>query len=346
MIKKRIVLGKTGIEAVRFGFGGIPIQRVDEQEAVEVVLYALQKGMDFIDTSRMYTNSETRIGIALKETDKKAAVATKSFARTESEILKDVDTSLRELQLDYIDLYQCHAVGSEEEYRKVIDPGGALSGLMKAKEQGIIGHVGITSHSLDLLEKAVDDDLFETIMVCYSFLEPAAADRVIPKAIEKKMGILAMKPLSGGVIEASEAALKWAFSSPDILVLAGVEKKEYIDRNWSVFEGDHALTEEDTRAIRETREEFNSRFCRRCDYCLPCQAGIYIQFALGVQSMVRRMGEQILGQPMFKDLWQKAEQCTECGECMERCPYELPIPDMIRENLDWVKSLRRHSPLT
>jgi predicted aldo/keto reductase-like oxidoreductase len=335
----RVVLGKTGIEAVRFGFGGIPIQRVSEREAVEVVLHALQKGMDFIDTSRMYTNSETRIGKALRETDKKVTVATKSFSRTADGILKDIETSLEQLQLDYIDLYQCHSVSNEEEYRTVTGPGGALKGLMRAKEQGIIGHAGITSHSLDLLEKAVDDGLFETIMVCYSFLEPAAADKVIPKAREKQIGILAMKPLSGGVIESPAAALKWVFRCPDVLVLAGVEKKEYIDLNWEVFQGDPALTDEEQLAIERIGAEFKNKFCRRCDYCLPCPANIPIQFALGVQSMVRRMGTQILQQPMFKGIWENARNCTECGDCMQRCPYELPIPDMIKENLDWVLSL-------
>lgn len=342
---KRIVLGKTGIEAVRFGFGGIPIQRVDERQAVEVVLYALEKGMDFIDTSRMYTTSENRIGKALKETDKKAFVATKSFSRSADGIQKDIETSLRELQLDTIDLYQCHAVGNMEEYRQVTGPDGALSGLMKAKEQGIIGHIGITSHSLDLLERVVDDGLFETIMVCFSFLEPAAAEKVIPKARGKQIGIIAMKPLSGGVIGAPEAALKWIFSCPDILVIAGVEEKALIDQNWKIFQGSYTLTGEERRKIREIEREFDRKFCRRCDYCLPCTVGIQIQFALGVRSMVGRMGQGILQQPMFRDIWEKAASCTECGDCMERCPYDLPIPDMIRENLDWVNELIKRSSL-
>jgi len=341
---KRIVLGKTGIEAVRFGFGGIPIQRVSEKQAIEVVTHALGKGMDFIDTSRMYTTSETRIGHALKETDKKVTVATKSFSRSADAIQRDIDTSLKELQRDSIDLYQCHAVSNEEEYRQVTAPDGALYGLMKAKEQGIIGHIGITSHSLDLLETVIDDGLFETIMVCYSFLEPAAGERVIPKARGKGIGILAMKPLSGGVIEAPGAALKWIFSCPDILVLAGVEEKAFIDQNWNIFIGDYTFTAEDERKIREIKKEYDGQFCRRCDYCLPCTAGIHIQFALGVRSMVKRMGPQILQQPMFKDIREKAVNCIECGDCMDRCPYHLPIPDMIKENLDWANEFKKKPP--
>lgn len=338
---KRIILGNTGIEAVRLGFGGIPIQRLDEAEAVKVVSYALEKGMDFIDTSRVYTTSETRIGKALKETGKKVAVATKSFNRTADGIQKDIEISLRELQLDYIDVYQCHGISNEEEYGQITSREGAVSGLIKAKEQGLIGHLGITSHSLDLLEKILDDDVFETIMVCFSFLEPAAGEKVIPKALEKGVGILAMKPFSGGVIEAPEAALKWALSFQDILVLAGVEDKGLIDQNWKVFQGSYEMTNEENQAIQAITREFDKKFCRRCDYCLPCPEEIPIQFVLGMRSLMKRMGSGALQTPLFKNMLEKAAGCSECGDCMEKCPYELPIPDMIKSNLEWINESRK-----
>jgi uncharacterized protein len=333
---KRMVLGKTGIEAARMGFGGIPIQRVSESQAVEVVLYALEKGMDFIDTSRMYTNSETRIGKALKMSGKKVAIATKSFARSAEGIQRDVETSLKELQRDYIDLYQCHGISSDEEYRLITSPNGALEGLLKAKEKGLIGHVGITSHSLDLLEKVLDDGLFETIMVCLSFLEPAAEEKILPKARAKNIGVIAMKPFSGGVIEAPEIALKWILSFPDILVLAGVEYKELIDQNWKVFQGDYGMLASEKQKMEEIRKEFDKKFCRRCDYCQPCPAEIPIQFVLGIRSMVKRAGTSMMQTPMLRNMLEKAVNCTECGDCMERCPYGLPIPEMIKTNLNWL----------
>ena len=333
---KRMVLGKTGIEAVRMGFGGIPIQRVSETQAIEVVLYALDKGMDFIDTSRMYTNSETRIGKALKESSKKVAIATKSFARSADGIQRDVETSLKELQRDYIDLYQCHGISSDEEYRLITSSNGALEGLLRAKEQGLIGHVGITSHSLDLLEKVLEDGLFETIMVCLSFLEPAAEEKVLPKARAKNVGVIAMKPFSGGVIEAPETALKWVLSFPDILVLAGVEHKELIDQNWKVFQGDYGMMDSEKQKMEEIRKEFDKKFCRRCDYCQPCPAEIPIQFVLGVRSMVKRTGTAMMQTPMMRNMVEKAANCTECGDCLERCPYGLPIPEMIKTNLNWL----------
>lgn len=337
----RMMLGKTGIEAVRLGFGGIPIQRVSETEAIETVRYAVEKGMDFIDTSRMYTTSETRIGKALKVTDKKVAIATKSFSRSADGILKDVEISLKELQRNYIDLYQCHGISNQEEYRRITAPDGALAGLQKAKEQGLIGHIGITGHSLDVLETILDDGLFETIMVCFSFLEPAAKEKILPKAHEKQIGIIAMKPFSGGVIDAPEAALKWIFSYPDILVLAGVEDKKRIDQNWQIFQGSYDLTSVDQQAIDRICKEYDKKFCRRCDYCLPCPAEIPIQFVMGARSFLKRMGSGILQTPMFAQMVEKAENCTECGDCMTRCPYDLAIPDLIKENLALMKEFKQ-----
>lgn len=336
---KRTVLGKTGIEAARLGFGGIPIQRLSEPEAIEIVLYALEKGMDFIDTSRAYSNSETRIGKALKETGRKAAVATKSFSRSSEGVRRDVEISLKELQLGYIDLYQCHGINSLEEYRAITASDGALAGLQRAREEGVIGHIGITSHSLDLLDTIIDDGLFETIMVCFSFMEPAAGDKVIPKALAQQIGVIAMKPLSGGVIDAPSAALKWALSRPEILVLAGVEDKKTIDQNWEVFQGGWQLTDDEKRQIDAIRRELDQKFCRRCDYCLPCQADIPIQYALGIRSMVRRMGPAMLQGPLFGRILETGANCTGCGDCMTRCPYNLPIPDMIRANLAWAREI-------
>ena len=333
---KRTVLGQTGIEVNRLGFGGIPIQRVDEAEAVETVLHAVESGVDFIDTSRAYTTSERCIGLALQQTDKKVTIASKSQKKNLGGIRADLEESLRELQRPSIDLYQCHFVKDDSDYRQVISSGGALDGLLRAKEEGVIGHIGITSHSLDVLDRVLDDGLFETIMVCYSFLEPGAQDRIIPKALEKNVGVLAMKPFSGGVIDRPELALKYALSYPGIVVLAGVEHKALFDENWRVFQGTFSLTEEEKKDIDRLRRQYDKTFCRRCDYCQPCSEDIPIQIILGLRSMVKRMGADFLQREWPKEAIEKARNCSDCGECMARCPYGLPIPDLIRENLEWV----------
>lgn len=333
---RRTTIGKTGLVANRLGMGGIPIQRLEETEAVEAVLYAVEKGVDFIDTSRAYTTSERRIGKALKQTDKKVVLASKSHNRTSEGIQADVATSLKELQVDSIDLYQCHFVRDEEDYKQVISPGGALSGLIKSKEEGLVRHIGISSHSLPLLDRIIEDGFFETIMVCFSFLEPAAKERVIPRAIEKNVGVIAMKPFSGGIIEKASLALKYVLSQPGVVVIPGVEHKALIEENWEIFQGSYDLDEAERREIEEICKRNEKAYCRRCDYCQPCTEDISIQTVLGLKTMVKRLGASISQRDWFLQVIERARHCSECGECMTRCPYELPIPDLIKENLKLV----------
>lgn len=335
---KEITLGRTGLRVKQLGFGGLPLMRVNEEQAVETVRYAVEKGIDFIETARVYPTSERRVGMALKQIDKPVVLASKSKDRTADGIRSDLELSLEKLQKDYIDLYQCHWI-KDDEYAKIISPGGALEGLYHAKEQGLIGHIGITSHSLDILDRVVDDALFDTIMVCLSFLEPSAREKVIPKAAEKNIGVIAMKPLSGGVIDHPKPALKWTLSHENLLVLCGMETKERFDENWQIFTGSHQLDEEDNRVIEKIRRQYDLNFCRRCDYCQPCTEGINIQMVLGVRSQVKRMGPAILTREPRTSLLEKARSCSECEECMSRCPYSLPIPELIKKNLNWVESM-------
>ena len=333
---EKVILGKTGLHVKRLGFGGIPIRRVSESQAVEVVRHAVNKGVDFIDTARGYTTSEHRIGLALKHTDKRVVLASKSTGKTAKDIREDLEASLKNLQKDYIDLYQCHFVRNNDEYEQILSSGGALEGLKIAKEEGLIGHIGITSHSLDLLDRVLDDGLFETIMLCFSFLENAAQKKIIPKAFEKEVGVIVMKPFSGGIIDNAKLALKYVLSQPGILIIPGVEQREAFDENWSVFRGSHALKDSEKAEIEEISKQFDRVFCRRCDYCQPCTEDIPIQSMLGIRYLIKRVGEAILEKESIKDGIEKARECSECGECMSRCPYELPIPDLIKENLKWL----------
>ena len=334
---ERTVIGNTGLEVFRLGFGGIPIQRVGEAQAVETVRHAVERGVDFIDTSRMYTTSEHRIGLALQGLRKPVIMASKTPSRTHDGVLNDLDESLRRLRRGTIDIYQLHLVRDDADYEKAIAPGGALDALRQARDAGKIGHIGITTHSLDLAERIIHEGRFETIMVCFSLLEPDAETRIFPKAREKGIGVIAMKSFSGGVIERADLALKYALSRPDVVLIPGVEDTEKFDRNWAVFEnGDYTLTDADKKDIESIRESFDKNFCRRCDYCQPCTEGISIQTVLGIPSAVKRFGPAILEKDFFAHAIKLARDCSECEECVERCPYDLPIPELIRENLAWL----------
>jgi len=332
---KKMKIGNTGIEAARLAMGGIPLQRVSEEDAIEVVRYGVEKGIDFIDTARMYSTSESRIGKALKQVDKKVTVSSKSIIRTSGGIRGEIEKSLKELQLDYIDFYHCHSVASDEDYKRITASDGALEGLRKAKEEGLVGHIGISSYNINVLEKAVDDDFFETIMVCLSIIEPIALKSVIPKAMEKKTGILTMKPFSGGVIGIYELALRWVLSFPELMIITGMERKEYIDINWEVFEGKYDFTGDEKQRIINLNREFDEKFCHRCGYCEPCTVDIPIYKILSIKNMVKVKGREMLTTPDFENVLERAKNCIQCGDCLIRCPFNLPIPFMMKEFVKW-----------
>jgi predicted aldo/keto reductase-like oxidoreductase len=309
---------------------------VGESQAIETVVHAIDKGIDFIDTARAYTVSERRIGKTLKEAEKKPVLSSKSQQRKADGMLKNIDQSLKELDVQKIDIYNCHEVSKSEIYGQVVGAGGALEGLNRARDEGKIDFCGITSHSLDLLEHIVEEALFDCIMVCFSFLEPAARDRIIPKALKKGIGVIAMKPLSGGAIEDYRLGLKYVLSLEGIVSIVGMESPALVDRNWDVFVNDPTLTRGEKEHIEQIQRVFDHQFCRRCDYCQPCSEEIPIQYVLGMRSIVKRMGIGVLDRRWIRGALDKARNCSECGECMERCPYGLPIPNLIRESIGWV----------
>ena len=332
---EKIRLGKTNLKVVRLGWGGIPIQRVAEEEGVAVIQEAIEMGVELFDTARAYTNSEHRLGLALQKTDRPVVLSSKSTCQDSEKIYDDVQESLKQLKVKKIDIYHLHNVAKFEEYEKVMGPGGAYEGLMRAKQDGLIDHIGMTSHSLPVLEKAMEEGHFEVVMTCYSFLEPEAAQKVIPLAKAKDVGVLAMKAFSGGVIEEAGPALRFVLQTKEILPIPGSETLERARENWKVFIEGGAFTERDRERSKRSGKQFNRQFCRRCDYCQPCSEGINIQFAVGLKSVFKRFGPMAQELKWMIDLIEKARNCTECGQCLERCPYQLPIPDLIKENLEW-----------
>ena len=336
---EKVRLGRTNLTVTRLGWGGIPIQRVGEREAVSVIRAVVEMGVDLLDTARGYTNSEHRIGMALKKTEKPVTLSSKSPVRTEK-IYDQVRESLRQLQVKKIDIYHLHNVSKVEDYEKVMGPGGAYEGLKRARAEGLIDHIGLTSHSLDILQKVLQDDHFDVIMTCYSFLEPEAAQKVFPLARAKDVGVLTMKPFSGGVIEDAGLALRYVLSTPDIVPIPGSESLDRARENWKIFSEGRPLMAEDHSRIQLVRQQFERQFCRRCDYCQPCSQGINIQLMMGIKSVIRRFGnpDEI---SWVKGLVEKARECTDCGDCLPRCPYQLPIPELIKKNLAWYDSLKK-----
>ena len=323
------VLGKTGLKIARLGFGGIPIQRIDAPQTKALMEQLRQAGVNFIDTARGYTVSEEFLGVGLEGIRQDFILATKSMSRTKEAMARDIDTSLKNLRTDYIDLYQVHNV-TPEQLEQVMAPGSALEALMEAKAAGKIRHIGVTSHSLDTFRMAVELDWVETFMFPYNIVEDQAQE-LIARCAERNIGFICMKPLAGGAIENATLALRYICANPDVtVVIPGMAAPEELAQNVAAVADTSPLTEQEKQAMEQIRKELGTQFCRRCNYCQPCTVGINISGCFLFEGYHKRYGLQQWAQSRYATLDKTASDCIECGACEERCPYNLPIRQMLK----------------
>ena len=321
--------GRTGLRVSRLGFGGIPVQRIDEPGTRAMLKAAHEAGINYIDTARAYTVSEEWIGQALEELGLRDEfiLATKCRALTKAEMEAELAASLKNLRTDHIDLYQFHNP-SPENLDKILAPGGAMEALLEAKAKGVVGHIGITAHLSQTFEKALKVDEIETIMFPYNIVEDQGRD-VLALAREKGIGTIAMKPLVGGNLDDWELALRYIAASGVIdIMIPGMGSPEEVDRNASV---DLAapLTAEELARCDAVRKELGTQFCRRCGYCAPCPNGIDIPSNFLMANYARKYGLAGWAEQRYKAMPYHAGSCVMCGACEKRCPYGLPIRDML-----------------
>ena len=328
-----ILFGKTGLKASELGFGGIPIIRLDEESAVAVLRRAYESGITFYDTANAYRDSEKKIGRALGDVRDKVILATKTIRRDAPGVVEQLENSLRMMKTDYIDIYQLHQISQEADWEIVAGKGGALEAVVKAKEQGKIRYIGVTSHNLAMAIKLVRTGHFSTIQFPFNFIEDAAKDELHTVARERGMGILAMKPFAGGMIDNARIAFKFLRQHPDVLALPGFDSPERVDEVVSFYERPNTVTDEDIELMEKYRLELGKQFCRRCEYCQPCPQGVMITAAMGYKVIAARMSPKVAIE-FSKIPMESVSLCTECRECVERCPYELPIPDMLKVHYD------------
>lgn len=316
-------LGKTNCIVSRIGCGGIPIQRATLEDAKKIIDAMEEHHMNFIDTARGYTISESLFGKALVGRREKFFLATKSMARTYEKMKKDIQQSLTLLNTSYIDLYQCHNLKMGEDYQ------GALEALKEAKREGKIHHIGITSHSLEMLMSILDSNEFETIQFPYNLLE-RQAEELFKKAYERNMGIIAMKPFAGGAIQDYSLGLKFILNHPYIsVVIPGMENERQVHENSSVSEGKYTLDE--LERIEEIRLKLNQEFCRRCGYCKPCSVGIDIPTCFILEGYDERYQLKEWAKSRYDQMKVPASSCIECHLCETRCPYQLKIVNKLKE---------------
>jgi uncharacterized protein len=338
---KYLDLGKTGLKVSEVGFGGIPIIRLQVDEAVKVVRHAYERGITFYDTANMYKDSEEKIGRALSQFRDKIVIATKTLRRDGRGLRDHVEKSLRLLKTDYLDLYQFHQVANDKEWKKIRQD-GAWDEAQKAKIEGKIRFLGVTSHNVKMAVRLAKTGLFSTVQFPFNFIEPEAKDELHVYARGKGIGIIAMKPFAGGVIDKAALAFKFLRQYPDVIPIPGFDTVQSVDEIASIYEHPNTLEDRDIELIDKYRLELGRKFCRRCEYCQPCPNGVMITAAMSYPIVAIRMSPAVSVQ-FLKGPMETIQKCTECGECLEKCPYDLPIPDLLKRNYDLYESHRTKS---
>ena len=323
------ILGRTGMKVSRLGFGGIPIQRIDAEGTKKLMHRLMEAGVNYIDTARGYTVSEEYLGYALEGIREHFILATKGRATTKADMLADIEKSLHNLRTDYIDLYQFHNP-SPAALEQILAPGGAMEGMLEAKAAGKIRHIGVTTHSVDLFARFVEMDWVETIMFPYNIVENQA-EELIAKCAEKGIGFICMKPLAGGAIEDGRLALRYVASNENITeIIPGMAAPEELEQNIAAMNDTTPLTEAEKAAMQQVKDSLGTQFCRRCNYCAPCTVGIGIPSVFLFEGYLARYGLEGWARERYATLEHTASECIECGACETRCPYNLPIRQMMK----------------
>ena len=327
-----IRLGKTDLHISRLGFGGIPIQKNDEESSLALMKSLVDHGINYIDTAKAYTVSEELIGNAMETLGvrDRFVLATKSMARDKEGMARDIDSSLEKLKTDHIELYQVHNP-SLDQLKAVCLEGGALEALFEAREAGKIGHIGVTVHSLAVFEYALTLDWVETIMFPYNIVE-TQGEELIAQCREKDIGFIAMKPLAGGAIEDATLAVRFVCANPAVsVVIPGMYCEAEVEQNVDAVMDRSCLSDKEMEKIAEIRKDLGTNFCRRCNYCAPCAAGIAIPSVFLFGGYLERYGLEKWARERYATLAVKASACIGCGACESRCPYELPIREMLKK---------------
>lgn len=328
---KHITLGKTGITVPQNAFGALPIQRVNKDTAVSILRRAYDGGMRFFDTARAYSDSEEKLGAAFSGMWDKVFIASKTMAKNPEDFWKHLETTLHNLNTDHLDLLQFHCV--DQCYRPG-DGTGMYECMLEAKKQGKILHIGTTAHKIQIAMDCVESGLYETMQFPFSYLSGEKEIALVKKCEETGTGFIAMKGLAGGLIRHAKAAMAFMTQFDNVLPIWGIQKESELEEWLSFMERTPEMDEEIKTFIEQEREELAKDFCRGCGYCMPCPEDIQINTEARMSLMLRRApSANWLSEPMQAEM-KKIENCRTCKACMEKCPYELNIPELLKKNYE------------
>ena len=326
-------LGKTNLEVNKNGFGALPIQRCTMDEAIEILQKAYANGINFYDTAHFYTDSEEKMGNAFEDIREDIYIASKTAAETPEDFWSDLETSLKSLKTDYLDLYQFHNISflprEDDELFKA---------MLQAKEDGMVNHIGITTHKITMAHDAIETGLYETLQYPFSYLSGSEEIELVEKCKSLDVGFLAMKAMGGGLIKNSKASFAFLNQFDNVLPIWGIQKLEELDEFLS-YDSNTVLDDKLKDEIEKDKKELGEDFCRGCGYCMPCPEEIKISICARMSLWVRRFPTE----PHLTEEWQQTmadtENCIECYSCVDKCPYELDIPRLLKENYEDYKNI-------
>lgn len=340
----QVRLGKTGIVTDKNGFGALPIQRISFEEADALIMQAYESGMTFFDTARFYTDSEEKLGraFASRGLRDKVYIASKTMCNSVEDFWSHLDTTLKNLQTDYLDLYQFHNLAF---CPKPGDGTGLYEAMLEAKEQGKIRHIGITNHRIAIAKEAIESGLYETLQFPFCYLATEAELELVQMCKNADMGFIAMKAMSGGLITRAEVAYAYLDQYDNVLPIWGVQRPEELQQFIDCGKNPPVLDEEMLNYIQAEREQLSGEFCRGCGYCMPCPVGIKINDCARMSLMIRRAPIDIYMDEAHQADMELIDQCLDCGQCKSKCPYGLDTPNLLKKNLadyrEQVKKLKK-----
>ena len=325
---EKIRFGKTDLTVSRTGFGGIPIQRISDEEAVAFLHRAYDGGITLYDTARVYSDSEHKMGLAFGDMRKDVIICTKTMSTTRDAMFKDLETSLNNLRTDYIDVYQLHAP-------KFVPKQGdeMYETLLEMKAQGMVKHIGITNHVLAFAKEAVESDLYETLQFPLSPLSTPDEFALSDMCKEHDMGLLGMKALCGGIITKAITSFVTLRPYENLVPIWGMQANHELDEILGYENNPPEMTDEIQAIINADKEELSGTFCRGCGYCQPCPAGIPIEFAAKISFSIFRLGAEQYFTDQWRENMNKIEDCIHCNNCINHCPYGIDTPALLEEQL-------------
>lgn len=327
---EKIRLGRTNLMVSRSGFGALPIQRISFEEAKTILRKAYENGINFFDTARGYTDSEEKIGYALSDVRSSILIATKSHATDKKSLLQNLETSLKNLRTDHVDILQLH---NPKQVPDPQDPESAYAGLLEAKQKGMVRFIGITNHSIKTAIQAAESGLYDTVQFPLNSLSAEEDLQLIEVCKKGDVGVIAMKALSGGLITKAATAFAFLRQFDNVVPIWGVQQVSQLDEFIELEKNPPALDEAMWQVIKQDRIELAGDFCRACGYCLPCPANIEIPTQARISLLLRRAPYQQFMEDSFREKMDRINHCIECGHCKNNCPYGLDTPNLLKREL-------------